>query len=201
VLPPSCETSARRGAHSSRQPQSWLTFNGSAKKMTTSSATKRGKLASAVSAILGASAGVWFWWALQLNWWFGLPLVLVAAGLIRTWVGLQLAPTDAPRRISAAPFVAASWICLLSPLIVTVLFFLVAPKSLPPPSEREAAAARAIQFVYPQAIAILFGLASFWGVRCWRPVGVLVRSGIGIGIACWSAYMFAMVAVGMKLWR
>jgi hypothetical protein len=169
--------------------------------MTSSSASKKRELVLAAGAALGASAGVWFWWALQVSWWLGLPFVWVGASSIRVWLGLQMPVMDVPRRISAAPFVAASWICLLSPLIVTVIFFLVAPQSLPPPAEREAAATRAFKFVYPQAIAVLFGLASFWGLRRWRPVGVLVRSGIGIGIACCTAYIFAKVAVGLNLWH
>lgn len=169
--------------------------------MTALPVTKKRELLLMISAILGASAGAWIWWAVQLSWWIGLPLALLVAGLCRVWLGLQIAPTDDTGRKSAGPYITAAWICLLSPLIVTAVFFLVAPKSLPPPSDREVAASRAVQFVYPQAIAVLFGLASFWGVRRWKPVGVMIRSGIGIGIACWTAYIFALAAVGMNLWH
>jgi hypothetical protein len=150
-------------------------------------------------AIFGAAIGIWFWWALQMDWLLGIPLVGIAAVVVCAWFSLQVKPP--PQRRTTTFFVAASWICLVLPFLVMGVFILATPKDLPPPDAREAASIRAFQFVYPQALAVFFGLISLWGVRGWRPLGVIVRSGIGIGLACFFAYSFAEVAVGMNLWH
>jgi len=136
-----------------------------------------------------------------LSWWFGIPLMLIVVLAVRGWLDMQIGPVSPDAERIVTPYVAASWVCVVLPCVVTIAFFLVTPKSLPPPNEREAAAHRSIQFVYPQAIAVLCGLASFWGVRRWRPIGVIIRSTLGIFLAGFTAYIFAMAAVGMNLWH
>jgi hypothetical protein len=152
-------------------------------------------------ALAGAGVGIWVWWAAQIPWWAGVLIAMTLAILSRVWLEFQVRSDRARPIRRIAPFAIASWICLITPLIVFLIFLADTPNTLPPPNEREAASMRAFRFVYPDFAAIPFGAVSLWGMRGWKPIWLLLRSVAGIGLACAVAYMIAMAAVGMNLWN
>ena len=145
-----------------------------------------------VGAVLGAGAAIWVWWALGLRWWIGFSIALASATLAGTWLGLQIFPYARPHHRCVRPFDVASWICLSIPVGFFVLYFIANPTGAQPPvSAKDAESAKMAPMIYFQLFNVFLGFVSLWGVRRWRPVGILVRSIVGILLA--FAFIYLMM--------
>ena len=54
---------------------------------------------------------------------------------------------------------------------------------------------------YVQGFIILAGIVSLFGLKHWRPHGIVVRSVTGIIMACVVAYVLCMIDFSNNFWR
>jgi hypothetical protein len=110
--------------------------------------------------------------------------------------------TDILPRRSVWLFEGASWICLVAAIMLPGVCWLVLPKERIADSVLSIALAhRVSRLFHLEGAVIAIGVFSLFGVRKWKPIGIIVRSLLGIGAACVGGYLLAAWAFALSFWR
>src|SRR5690349_10419423 len=105
--------------------------------------------------------------------------------------------SEAPKR-GQWVFEGASWLCLAAAILLPLVCWVVLPKErIADSTLSKALAHRVSHLIHLEGAVIALGLFSFFGIRKWKPVGIIIRSLIGIVMACIGAYLFVAWAFAL----
>lgn len=95
-----------------------------------------------------------------------------------------------------------SWACLASSIAVALVCWMVLPKERIADSKLSVELAhRVYRLIYVEGVVAALGLFSLFGLKAWRPIGIIIRSVIGIAAASFGAYVFVHWAFALSFLR
>jgi hypothetical protein len=110
--------------------------------------------------------------------------------------------SEADRRRALWFFEGMSWVCVASSIAVPVVCLLLVPRERIADRNLSIALAHSVyRLVHVEAIIASLALLSLFGLKKWKPVGIIVRSVIAIAVACFGSYVFVHWAFALSFWR
>ena len=110
--------------------------------------------------------------------------------------------SEAIPRKSPWVFEGLSWVCLASSIAVPIVCWMVLPKERIADGKLSIELAhRVYRLIYVEGLVASLGLFSLVGLKKWKPVGIIVRSVIGVTAAGFGAYVFVHWAFALSFLR